>query len=147
MDDESASSVTPAVAVRPLDLGPVATSTSEAVDSFKSQLISLLGIPAHLVAGSRDASLPVAYLKFKAFLLACHTLEGMVGKGTRTIRKPTRTDLIELFVSKSFIILIIDQTLQKLPIILRWCNGWKDHQIWWLLMFGEFRRRVTHFLI
>ena len=92
MDDDSASSVTPAVTVGPLYSGPVAASTSSAVDPFKSQLIRLLGIPAHVVAGSRDVSHPLGYQKFKAFL-ACHTLEGMVGKGTWTIQKPTRTDL------------------------------------------------------
>ena|ERR1700683_2031639 len=129
MDDESASSVTPAVAVGPLDSGPVPTSTSEAVDSFKSQLISLLGIPAHLVAGSRDVSLPVAYQKFKAFLLACHALEGMVGKGTWTIRKPTRTDLIELFVSKSFYHSHYRPNFTKVadyPEMVQWLEGPSD---------------------
>ena len=79
--DESASSETPVVAVGPLDSGPVATSTST-VDSFKSQLISLLGIPACLVTGSRDISLPVAYQKFRAFLVACETLKDMVAAET-----------------------------------------------------------------
>ena len=121
--------MTPAVAVGPLDSGPVATSTSSAVDSFKSQLISLLGISAHLVAGSHDVSLPVAYQKFKAFLQATHTLEAMIGKGTWTIQKPTRTDLIELFVSKSFYHSHYKPHFTKVadyPEMVKWLEGQSD---------------------
>jgi hypothetical protein len=126
--DESASSVTPVVTVGPLDSGPVTASTS-AVDPFKSQLISLLGIAAHLVAGSRDVSLPLAYQKFKAFLLACHTFEDMVGKRTWTIQKPTRTDLIELFVSKSFYHSHYKPHFTKVadyPEMVKWLKGGSD---------------------
>jgi len=127
--DESASSVTPVVTVGPLNSGPVTTSTSSPVDSFKSQLISLLGIPAHLVTGSRDVSLPVAYQKFKAFLLACETLKGMVGNGTWTIRKPTQIELMELFVSKSFYHSHFRPNFTKVaeyPEMVKWLEGQLD---------------------
>jgi hypothetical protein len=62
---------------------PVATLAS-AVDP-KSQLIDLLGIPAHS-AGSGDVSLPLAYRKYKVFLVACHTLNDMVHNGTWPIK-------------------------------------------------------------
>lgn len=81
-------------------LGP-SHSASAAISSFKSQLIGLLNIPVHLT-GSGDVTLPVAYQKYKAYLVACSTLDDMVADGTWTIGRPTRTDLVELFVSKSF---------------------------------------------
>src|SRR5882762_10072467 len=94
-DDRSAPSVTPAVT-------PSVTSSSSAVDQFKSQLINLLKVPAHLTAGSRDVTLQVTYQKYKAFLVASSTLDDMVAKRTWPMKRPSRTDLIELFVGKSF---------------------------------------------
>jgi len=82
-------------------LGPSNSASTSAISSFKSQLIGLLNIPVHL-AGSGDVPLPVAYQKYKAYLVACSTLDDMVANGTWTIGRPTRTDLIELFVSKSY---------------------------------------------
>ena len=78
-----------------------ASASVSAPDSFKSQIIQLLNIPAHL-AGSRDVTLPVAYQKYMAYLVACNTLDEMVANGLWTIRCPTRIDLTEVFVSKSF---------------------------------------------
>ena len=66
-DDGSAPSVTPAVTAS-------VTTSASAVDPFKSQLINLLNIPAYLT-GSGDVSLPVAYQKYKAFLVASSTLK------------------------------------------------------------------------
>jgi hypothetical protein len=86
MDDDTASA-------------PVTASTS-AVDP-KSQLIDLLGIPGHL-AGPGDVALPVAYQKYKAFLVACQTLDNKVTNKSWPIKRPTQSELIDLFVSKSF---------------------------------------------
>ena len=77
-------------------------SSASAVDPFKSQLIDLLQIPAHLTVASRDATLQVAYQKYKAFLVACSALDDMVAKKTWPMKRPSRTDLIEIFVGKSF---------------------------------------------
>ena len=77
------------------------SGSGSAPDSFKSQIIRLLNIPAHL-AGSGDVTLPVAYQKYMAYLVACNTLDEMVANGLWTIRHLTQTDLIEVFVSKSF---------------------------------------------
>ena len=94
-DDRSAPSVTPAVT-------PSVTSSSSAVDQFKSQLINLLKIPAYLTAGSRDVTLQVTYQKYKAFLVASSTLDDMVAKRTWPMKRPSRTDLIKLCISKLF---------------------------------------------
>ena len=78
-------------------LHPAVASTS-AVD-FKSYLIQLFGIPAHLT-GSDDVSLPVV----------CNTLDEMVAKGTRTIRCSTWTDLIEVLILKLSLLMAFSQS-------------------------------------
>jgi hypothetical protein len=74
---------------------------STSISPFKHQLITLLGIPAHLT-GTGDVSLPLAYQKYRAFLIAFQTYEDMVMAKTWTIERPTKANIIELFVSKSF---------------------------------------------
>ncbi len=76
---------------------PVETPTI----SFKQQLITILGIPTHLT-GSGDVSLQLSYQKYQAFLAAFQTLEEMLQAKTWTMSRPTKTDIIELFVSKSY---------------------------------------------
>jgi hypothetical protein len=61
----------------------------------------LLNIPVELV-GSGDVTLRVAYQKYCAYLAATQKLERMIADKTWLVKKPTKTDLIELFVSKSF---------------------------------------------
>ena len=51
----------------------------------KSQLIDLLGISAHLI-GSGEVSLPLAYQKYKAFLVAHQTLNNMANNWTWPIK-------------------------------------------------------------
>ena len=67
-----------------MTLGPSHSASSSAISPFKSQLIGLLNIPVHLT-GSGDVTLPVAYQKYKAYLVACSTLDDMVADGTWTI--------------------------------------------------------------
>ena len=68
---------------------------------YKAQLISVLDIPSHLT-DSGDISLQTAYQKYKAYLLASQTVETMMANNAWMIKRPTQTDLIELFVSKSY---------------------------------------------
>lgn len=77
---------------------PISVST---VNNLRSQLIQVLNIPANLTV-SGDVPLQLAYKKYKAFLVASHTVSEMVGNGTWEIKRPTKADLIEIFVSKSF---------------------------------------------
>ena len=98
-DDEphSLSSMpTTSIAAQPITLSSVST-----VNNFRSQLIQVLNIPANLTV-SGDVPLQLAYKKYKAFLVASHTVSEMVGNGTWEIKCPTKADLIEIFVSKSF---------------------------------------------
>jgi hypothetical protein len=98
-DDEphsSSSMPTTSIVAQPITLSSVTT-----VNSFRSQLIQVLDIPANLTS-SGDVTLQLAYKKYKAFLVASHTVSEMVGNGTWEIKRPTKADLIEIFVSKSF---------------------------------------------
>ena len=97
VDDHTTHSMPPTTTIPPLYLQP---STSN-VNSYKAELISLLGIPSHLT-GSGDVLLQIAYQKYNAFLVACQTLDQMLANNSWMIKRPTQTDLIELFVSKSF---------------------------------------------
>lgn len=64
-------------------------------------ILALLGIPEHL-SDREDHGLQVAYQKYKGFLEASQTYKSMVAKGTWIGPKLNGTQLIELFVSKSF---------------------------------------------
>ena len=90
----------PTMSVPLLEPSPFITPTVT-VDRFKLQLIQLLDIPADLT-GPGDVSLKIAYKKYKAFLIAHSTFRSMVANGTWEIKRPTKTDLIEIFVSKLF---------------------------------------------
>jgi hypothetical protein len=53
--------------------------------------------------GTGDVSLQLAYQKYTAFLLTFQTYEEMVRSKTWTAAlQPTKTNIIELFVSKSY---------------------------------------------
>ena len=79
----------------------VSSSTPLLVSPYKHELIALLGIPPRLT-GTGDVSLSLAYQKYRAFLIAFQTYEDMVKTDTWTIARLTKTNIIELFVSKSF---------------------------------------------
>ena len=68
---------------------------------FQMEFATLLGVPAHLV-GPGGVSLQVAYQKYCVYLTACWTLDQMHADTSWRGKKPSKTELIELFVSKSF---------------------------------------------
>ena len=122
-DDDDRSALSVASAETSSVANSASASAAYAVDPFKSQLIDLLNVPAHLT-GSGDVPLQVAYQKYKTFLVACLTLDSMVAGRTWTIKRLSQMDLIELFVSRSYFHLITDHSFQKLSIItLRWWHG------------------------
>ena len=101
-----------------------AAPLASAVDP-KAQLIDLLGIEARLT-GPGEGSLPLAYEKYKAFLVARQTLKCMVENKTWPIKRPTQTELIELFVSKSYFHSHYAQHFPKVvdyPLMKAWLEG------------------------
>jgi hypothetical protein len=76
-------------------------SSASSLETFKLEVLSQLGIPAHL-ADCTDRGLHVAYEKYKAYLEACQLYERKLADGSWIGSKLTVMDLIQLFVSKSF---------------------------------------------
>ena len=71
--------------------------SAESASPLKDQLMTLLGISAHLSAHN-DRNIHFAYEKYKGYLQASQTLSKM---DSWPGKKPCATDLIEVFVSKS----------------------------------------------
>jgi hypothetical protein len=85
----------------PIQQGLSSTSASStALSPFKMGLMSRLDIPLAL-ADRTDGSLHLGYQKYRAFLQASETLTRMCANGQWEGKKPTVTDLIEIFQSKS----------------------------------------------
>lgn len=97
-------------------------------DSFAAGILSQLGISAHM-ADRNDRGLHVAYEKYKAYLEACREYERKVADGSWSGRKLTGTDLIELFVSKSFMHSHYKPLFSKLsnhPDMIKWLENDND---------------------
>lgn len=83
-------------------ISPPPYSTDSSISAQKMQLATLLDIPTYLVGSGKDASLRVAYEKYRAYLAAVATYDKKIAEGTWTLKKLNKTDLIEIFVSRSF---------------------------------------------
>jgi len=81
----------------PTSLAPPTAGPS---NSSQQDLLQRLEIPLHLTDCS-DKSLCFAYQKFKAHQDATRKLEQMVANGTWEGKRPSATDLIEIFISKT----------------------------------------------
>jgi hypothetical protein len=78
---------------------PSTVAPSEPVD-WKQRLITLLDIPDHLAIRT-DRNIHISYSKYKAYLQASQTLAERVSDGSWPGKKPSSTELMEVFVSKS----------------------------------------------
>ena len=68
--------------------------------SFQDDLLYCLQIPVELL-DCNDKGLCFAYQKYKAHQQAVQRLEEMVANGTWEGKRPSATDLIEIFISKT----------------------------------------------
>jgi hypothetical protein len=67
----------------------------------REELLALLGIPAHLTERDKNHSLQDYYAKYQACLKAQQLLDKSSAEGKWPGKKPTSTEIVELFVSKS----------------------------------------------
>jgi uncharacterized protein YdcH (DUF465 family) len=107
---------------------PIARATTSGDDSFAARILSQLDIPTHM-ADRNDRGLHVAYEKYKAYLEACRVYERKVADGSWTGGKLTGSDLIQLFVSKSFWHSHYKPLFSKVsnhPDMIKWLEGEKD---------------------
>src|ERR1700690_1396372 len=77
------------------------TFTGPSFTSFRDQLINLLHLPIYLT-NHGPGDLRVSYQKYLAFLTASITLDKMCAAKRWPGKKPSVTDLIECFISKTF---------------------------------------------
>ncbi|KIL55550.1 hypothetical protein M378DRAFT_90762 [Amanita muscaria Koide BX008] len=72
-------------------------------DISKKELIALLNIPEQLTVATKNADVRLSYAKYKACLNAQETLGLKIKDGTwpSSVKKPTITQIIEIFVSKT----------------------------------------------
>ena len=115
---------------------PPPYSQRVSISPFRMELATLLGIPAHLV-GPGDVSLQVAYQKYCAYLMACQTLDRMHADKSWRGKKPSKTELVEIFVSKSFFHSHYKRLFSKVaeyPDMVEWleCKGEQgsDVEVW-----------------
>jgi hypothetical protein len=70
-------------------------------ESFKEELIRRLDIPRELV-GKGNVGLLIGYKKYEAFLAGWNKFTTMKNSGNWQGKKPTQTDVAEIFSSRSF---------------------------------------------
>jgi hypothetical protein len=106
----------------------ISTGITPSFTSFKDQLITLLQIPVELTL--REAGdLRILYKKYLAYLNAVSTMEEMVAAKTWPGKKPSLTDIVECFVSKTSWHDYYKATFPKLssyPTMVKWLNGDDD---------------------
>jgi hypothetical protein len=101
------------------------TSISTSFTSFRDQLITLLQIPVELT-NRASADLRTSYKKYLAYLDAISTMEKMVAAKTWPGKKPSVTDIIECFVSKTSWHDYYKPSFPKVssyPVMVKWLEG------------------------
>ena len=97
------SSLTPSLATSIILPPPYSTNpATDPATAQKIKLAGLLNLPTHCVGSGKDATLRVAFEKYHAVLAATQIYETMVAAGTWMVKKLTKSEIIELVVSKSF---------------------------------------------
>jgi hypothetical protein len=87
-----------------------------------------LGIPNHL-SNLADRNLHFAYQKYKAYVQAYQTLLKCVSDGTWPGKKPSGTDIIEIFLSKSMWFSHYKPAFTKVsnyPLMVEWLENGED---------------------
>ncbi|KAM6492665.1 hypothetical protein JOM56_012389 [Amanita muscaria] len=98
------------------------------------EIISLLKIPQQLVRDfgikeHQDVGMKFQYRKYQACLAATQTLSSMVAAGTWPGRRPSDTDIVELFVSKSMWHSHFKKMFSRIPrfpLMQKWLRGDDD---------------------
>ena len=96
--------------------------------SFKDQLITLLQIPIKLT-NRAPADLRTSYKKYLAYLQAYSTMEKIVAAKTWPGKKPSATDIVECFISKTFWHDYYKSLFPKIssyPTMVKWLEGDDD---------------------
>jgi hypothetical protein len=105
----------------------------------KNELIAALNIPEHLTNYTKSPGLRLNYAKYKACLTAQDTLVRKMKDGSwpEGAKRPTVTEIVELFMSKSYwhkYITAAFHDISHYPLIKEWLedldNGPSDADVW-----------------
>ena len=103
----------------------------------KGALIAALETPIHLTVRDGDASLQFAYRKYKAYLEAQRLLDSKCVEGKWLGKKPTNTEVVELFVGKSMFYQYYRRgfgNINDFPKMVEWLEGGEgapsDLEVW-----------------
>lgn len=117
-------SATPAVSTNEASSHMVSSSSNP----FRDHLMTLLEIPSHLT-NRAERNIHFAYEKYKAYLRATQTLSMRISEGTWPGKKPSSTDLIEVFLSKSMWFSHYRPAFSKVsnyPLMVEWLENKDD---------------------
>jgi hypothetical protein len=105
----------------------------------KKELVALLNIPEQLAQPMKNPGLRLNYAKYKACIMAQDTLRQKIKDNTwpEGVKKPTSTNIIELFVSRSFWHHYMTQAFHDIahyPLLKDWLEniegGPTDEEVW-----------------
>jgi hypothetical protein len=123
-------------------IDPIIVQESAATRKMsREELIALLNVPEHLAQSIKNPGLRTNYAKYKACLDAQEVLNQKFNKDKSPwpadIKKPTLTDVIELFVSRSYWHSYMTKGFHDInhyPIIKEWLenkeDGPSDEDVW-----------------
>ena len=80
---------------------PVSMPSKGSITFSKKELMTLLNIPEHLTTEAQKLGLRQYYARYQACITAQHEVESRATAGTWPGAKPTKTQVVEIFVSKS----------------------------------------------
>jgi hypothetical protein len=94
--------------------------------AYRAEVSQLLNIPNHLLRGGKgEGGLIFNYNKYKACIQAISMAESMANSGEWPIRRPSETEIVELFIGKSMWYSHFKKTFSrvpKYPQMLKWLN-------------------------
>jgi hypothetical protein len=123
-------------------VAPTSQPAAQSQTLSKTELLTLLNIPQQLArdSGSQECGeqgLRFNYQKYQACLNAVHKLGQMVKDGQWPGRKPSETEVVELFVSKSMWYSHFKKLFSKVPRypqMQKWLKGGEDapeeYELW-----------------
>ena len=116
---------------QPVHAVPLSKAATKQGDLSKNELIAILKVPEHLAQTQKNPGLKLNYAKYKACLIAQDTLRQMIKDGTwpDDIKKPSATNVIELFVSKSYWHHYMTPAFHDIahyPVLQEWLEDEKD---------------------
>jgi hypothetical protein len=115
----------PSTAPKPIQLAHKSES------DYRDELVHIFGIPNHLLRDSSkvEGGLQLYYKKYQTCIEALSTSERMANAGEWVIRKPSETEVVELFIGKTMWhshFKKMFSRVPKYPEMQRWLNDEED---------------------